>query len=82
MREIRGGGGFDDSVEIPNSDKIKINYIAGVINEEDGLRFKRILFRVSKGNIYVALHKTYLAPEEVQMKIKHGVFIYIYRIKY
>lgn len=29
--------------------EIKVNYLSGIINQEDGLRFKRLLFRISKG---------------------------------
>ena len=32
---------------------IKINYLAGIIEKEDVLRFERLIFRISKGNVYV-----------------------------
>lgn len=34
---------------------MKLNYITGVINQEDGLRFKRIIFRISKGYVWSML---------------------------
>lgn len=35
--------------------EMKLNYITGVINQEDGLRFKRIIFRISKGYVWSML---------------------------
>lgn len=34
---------------------IRFNSMAGVINKEDSLRFKRILFRVTRGMTYTQL---------------------------
>ena len=35
--------------------EMKLNYISGVMNKEDGLRFKRLIFRISKGYVWSTL---------------------------
>lgn len=56
MREIK-------PVEISN---ISLSFIIGVVQKEDMLRFKRILFRVTKGNIFSIMEeiKTEMLPIE------------------
>lgn len=34
---------------------IKVNYISGVINQEDSLRFNRLIFRITKGFVWSML---------------------------
>ncbi len=39
--------------EIKNiSSGVRINYITGVIQSEDSLRFKRMIFRITRGNAW------------------------------
>ena len=35
--------------------EMKLNCITGVLNKEDGLRFKRLIFRISKGYVWSLL---------------------------
>jgi len=48
---------FDEEskVNFRSSENIKFTYLAGVINKEDSLRFKRILFRVTRGMTWTTL---------------------------
>jgi hypothetical protein len=49
-------GNIQDDFNFPSNTQtignIKINCIAGVINKSDANRFNRMVFRVSKGNVY------------------------------
>lgn len=47
---------FENSqyIEIQQNE-FKLNFITGVINKEDELRFKRMIFRISKGNCYTTI---------------------------
>ena len=58
--------------------EIKLNYITGVINKEDGLRFKRLIFRISKGYVWsmlIDLNSDVYGDDRL-------VFIYIYISSY
>ncbi len=49
------GVGEESKIDYVASKDIKFNYLAGVINKEDSLRFKRILFRVTRGMTWTTL---------------------------
>ncbi|EAR98594.1 V-ATPase A subunit 9-2 isotype of the V0 sector (macronuclear) [Tetrahymena thermophila SB210] len=38
--------------QIPNPDRVSLNFLAGVINADDEVRFHKSAFRVSRGNIW------------------------------
>lgn len=51
--------------------EIKLNYITGVLNQEDELRFKRLIFRVSKGYAW----SMFAVMEEEQYGEDHKVIL-------
>ena len=68
MKEIK-------PIEISN---ISLNYMVGVIQKEDILRFKRILFRVTKGNIFSIIDEisfNLLPIEQRDVKDSKNLFI-------
>ena len=59
-QDLAASGSFQREEEAKNNlsrnqDNIRFTYLAGVIDKEDSLRFKRILFRVTRGMVWTTL---------------------------
>jgi len=62
------GVGEESKTDYVASKDIKFNYLAGVINKEDSLRFKRILFRVTRGMTWTTLVDIEKAENEAEQE--------------
>lgn len=54
----------------------RLNYLAGAIDKADGERFKRLLFRVTKGNNWTYTQD--LEIDQNQQKVKKTIFLVVY----
>jgi V-type H+-transporting ATPase subunit a len=53
---------------------VKFNQMAGIIDKEDEQRFKRIIFRVTKGNVWLNLEdvdENLLLPNEQILNVEN-----------
>ena len=56
------------------------SYVAGLIPREDQLRFERLLFRRTRGNVLTVMHPSELPPEICEKKEgDKTLFIVIFR---
>ncbi len=39
------------------SQGIKVNYVVGTITRTESTRFKRMIFRITKGNVYIEIQE-------------------------
>jgi V-type H+-transporting ATPase subunit a len=60
----------DEDIDHVSSRDIKFNYLAGVINKEDSLRFKRMLFRVTRGMVWTVLEDIEQAEDQSQDQVE------------
>lgn len=66
-------------LSISDVGEIKISFTAGIINKEDFLRFKRLIFRVSKGHVWSELFDMNLSDKNEENEgYKMVFFFYIF----
>lgn len=68
---------------------VSLNYILGILSKDDILRFKRLIFRVTKGNVYSIIEEIKMEDLPIEYRdpndernlsiINKAVFIVIYR---
>lgn len=66
-----------DRIGLINSNAIKINHIAGVINQEDIGRLRRLIFRQTKGKSFIHIQEI-TDPEEYYTKNLKSVYIIVF----
>lgn len=87
IRNSGDGPAQDLNIFVNNSRDLRFNYLAGVINTEDKERFRRILFRVTRGMTWTALEDIETDPKEEQAdknlapdtKVNKTVFLIVYQ---
>jgi len=91
FRAQYAGENDETRAEISLRGNIRFSYLAGVINREDSLRFKKILFRVTRGMAWTALmdiakpkkaendHATFALDEASTETKEKTVFLIVYQ---
>jgi len=90
MGEIQGEISGGDPYAVRGD--IRFQYLAGVINKEDSLRFRKILFRITRGMTYTALidipkpqndldrdHPNYFLDSAKNIRREKTVFLVVYQ---